>query len=71
MPIDSSLHTKWEPDLDRIEVEFNVFGNLIRAYRSTDKQDRMNELLSEPTMARRIIRPIASSFWFFREIRRW
>jgi hypothetical protein len=64
----TSLNAKWKPDLDRIDVEFNVFGNLIRAYRSDDKQDKLNELIAEPTMARRIIRPIASSFWFFREI---
>jgi predicted DNA-binding transcriptional regulator YafY len=64
----TSLKGKWKPDLDRIEVEFHLFEGLIHAYRGDDKIDTVNELLSEPTMARRIIRPIASSFWFFREI---
>jgi predicted DNA-binding transcriptional regulator YafY len=62
------LKAKWKPDLDRIEVEFHLFGGLIRAYRSTAQQDNLNELIAEPTTARRIVRPIASTFWFFREI---
>ncbi|NJM46702.1 MAG: WYL domain-containing protein [Alkalinema sp. RU_4_3] len=62
------LKAKWKPDVDRIDVEFHLFDFLIRAYRSTDKQDKLNELIAEPTTARRIIRPIASTFWFFREI---
>jgi predicted DNA-binding transcriptional regulator YafY len=62
------LKAKWKPDLDRIEVEFHLFGGLIRAYRSTAKQDNLNELIAEPTTARRIVRPISSTFWFFREI---
>ncbi len=62
------LKAKWKPDLDRIDVEFHLFGGLIRAYSSTEKQDNINELIAEPTTARRIVRPIASTFWFFREI---
>jgi predicted DNA-binding transcriptional regulator YafY len=62
------LKAKWKADLDRIDVEFHLFGGLIHAYRSTEKQDNINELIAEPTTARRIVRPIASTFWFFREI---
>jgi predicted DNA-binding transcriptional regulator YafY len=62
------LKARWKDDLDRIDVEFHLFAGLIRAYRSTEKQDKLNELIAEPVTARRIIRPIASSFWFFREI---
>jgi predicted DNA-binding transcriptional regulator YafY len=62
------LKAKWKPDLDRIDVEFHLFSGLISAYRGLDKQDTLNELITENVMARRIIRPITSSFWFFREI---
>lgn len=62
------LKAKWKPDVDRIEVEFHLFRGLIRAYHSQDKPDQLNELIADPITARRIIRPITSTFWFYREI---
>jgi predicted DNA-binding transcriptional regulator YafY len=62
------VKAKWKSDLDRIDVEFHLFSGLIHAYRGTDKQDQLNELINPSVTARRIIRPIASTFWFFREI---
>ncbi|MEB3294438.1 MAG: WYL domain-containing protein [Synechococcales bacterium] len=62
------LKAKWKPDLDRIEVEFHLFGGLVNAYRSQEKQDNLNELIAETTPVRRIVRSISSTFWFFREI---
>jgi predicted DNA-binding transcriptional regulator YafY len=62
------LKAKWKSDLDRIDVEFHLFSGLIYAYRGADKQDQVNELINTSVTVRRIIRPIASTFWFFREI---
>jgi predicted DNA-binding transcriptional regulator YafY len=62
------LKAKWKTDLDRINVEFHLFAGLVYAYRGTDKNDQINELINGPVTTRRIIRPISSTFWFFREI---
>jgi WYL domain len=62
------LTAKWKPDLDRINVEFHLFAGLVYAYRGADKNDQINELINRAVPARRIIRPVASTFWFFREI---
>jgi predicted DNA-binding transcriptional regulator YafY len=62
------LKAKWKSDLDRIDVEFHLFSGLIYAYRGADKHDQVNELINTSVTVRRIIRPIASTFWFFREI---
>jgi predicted DNA-binding transcriptional regulator YafY len=62
------LKAQWKSDLDRINVEFHLFAGLVYAYRGADKNDQIDELIHGPVTARRIIRPISSSFWFFREI---
>ncbi|MBD2329205.1 WYL domain-containing protein [Alkalinema sp. FACHB-956] len=62
---------KWKRDLDRIDVEFHVFRGLAGAYRSLDKNDKLEESLVAPVATKRIIRSITSTFWFFREILRY
>jgi predicted DNA-binding transcriptional regulator YafY len=62
------LRTPWKSDLDRIDVEFHLFAGLIAAYRSTGNPDKINQLIGEPVLARRIVRSVASTFWLFREI---
>jgi predicted DNA-binding transcriptional regulator YafY len=62
------LKAKWQPDLDRVDVEFHIFGGLISGYRSNHTNDKTNDMIAEPVTARRIIRSISSTFWFFREI---
>lgn len=60
------LKAKWRSGLDTIDVEFHLFGNLAFAYHARSS-DIISELVGSPPI-RRIIRPIASTFWFYREI---
>ncbi|MGE5659999.1 MAG: WYL domain-containing protein [Actinomycetota bacterium] len=58
---------KWRPKLDLIPVEFHLFGHLAFAYKSKSG-DRISELLPESPPIRRVVREVAHTFWFFREI---
>ena len=64
----SPLKAKWRAGLDTIEVEFYLYKGLAFAYSSKPKDDILNEPLAQNPPARRIIRRINSTFWFFREI---
>lgn len=60
----------WQPDLSTIEVEFWLLNALAFSYRSKTKADLVNEWLPDQK-ARRIVRQIYHTFWFFREVRRY
>ncbi|MDV3000654.1 MAG: hypothetical protein N5P05_002260 [Chroococcopsis gigantea SAG 12.99] len=63
-PIDRT----WEIDLQRVSVEFHLTGGLSFAYRDHHNEDRfIGDLEGDPPV-RRVIRPIYSTFWFFRSI---
>jgi predicted DNA-binding transcriptional regulator YafY len=61
------LKAKWRSDLDTIAVEFHLFQNLAFAYTSKP-HDMHNEFLPTDPPRRRIVRRVANTFWFFREI---
>lgn len=60
----------WHSDLNTIEVEFWLLNALAFSYRSKTKADLVNEWLPDHK-ARRIVRQIYHTFWFFREVRRY
>jgi WYL domain len=60
------LKAKWRSNLDTVEVEFHLFHNLAFAYNARSN-DIVSELVGNPPI-RRVVRQVASSFWFFREI---
>ncbi len=60
------LKAKWRPNLETVEVEFHLSGNLAFAY-SARSNDTISELIGTPSI-RRVVRQISSTFWFFREI---
>lgn len=63
----------WQPDLDKIEVQFKVYGGLAFGYgKEEGKQDDIfkGEIEGSPPQ-RLIIRNVWSSFWFFREIAKY
>jgi len=60
----------WQPELSHIQAEFLLINQLAFAYRSTTEADLVNEWLAEQ-QARRVVRRITNTFWFFRELRRY
>ncbi|MEG4216643.1 WYL domain-containing protein [Microcoleus sp. Pol14C6] len=62
-----SVDRPWLPDLDRISVEFHLFGRLAFNYRRKQGDVEVSDLEGDPPM-RRVTRPIFNTFWFFREI---
>lgn len=60
----------WQPKLSTIQVEFWLLNGLAFSYRSKTKADLVNEWLPDQ-QARRIVRQIHHTFWFFREVRRY
>ncbi len=63
----TSIDRQWEIDLQRVAVEFHLLEGLAFAYNSTNQDRFIGELEGDPPI-RRVIRPIYSTFWFFREI---
>ncbi|NQE35237.1 WYL domain-containing protein [Microcoleus asticus] len=62
-----SVDRTWLPDLERISVEFHLFGRLAFNYRRKQGDVEVSDLEGDPPM-RRVTRPIFNTFWFFREI---
>jgi len=60
----------WQPELSSIQVEFWLLNQLAFSYRSKTKADLTNQWLPDQ-QARRIVRQIHHTFWFFREVRRY
>ncbi len=62
-----SVDRTWLPDLERISVEFHLFGRLAFNYRRKQGDVEVSDLEGDPPM-RRVTRQIFNTFWFFREI---
>ncbi|MDQ2100244.1 MAG: WYL domain-containing protein [Tychonema bourrellyi B0820] len=62
-----SVDRTWLPDLERISVEFHLFGRLAFNYRRKQEDEEVSDLEGDPPI-RRVTRPIFNTFWFFREI---
>lgn len=60
----------WQPELSYIEVEFHLLNGLAFAYHSKTDADRAIEWLPDDQI-KRVVRRIRSTFWFFREVRRY
>ncbi|MGC1309849.1 MAG: WYL domain-containing protein [Phormidesmis sp.] len=60
----------WQPGLNFVDVEFYLLNRLAMGYRSKTGADSVSEWLPEQQV-RRVVRRIHSTFWFFREIRRY
>lgn len=63
----SSLSGQWRSGLDKIDAELHLLGGLAFAYQSRP-EDQLNEWMSDRPNARRVVRSISNTFWFFREI---
>ncbi|NMF81786.1 WYL domain-containing protein [Nodosilinea sp. P-1105] len=66
----SPIDGPWQPELAFVDVEMHLLGRLALAYRTKSKVDRVNEWDAE-RQVRRVVRRITSTFWFFREVRRY
>lgn len=66
----SAVEGHWQPELSHVQVEFLLLNTLAFGYRSKTKADLMNEWLPDERV-RRVVRRITSTFWFFREMRRY
>lgn len=60
----------WQPELNHIQVELHLFKGLAFGYRTKTDADLSNEWLADQ-QRRRVVRRIHSTFWFFREVRRY
>ncbi len=71
---DAALTTvkgQWRANVDTIPVELHLFKGLAFAYESKT-EDLSNEWLPESNPpVRRVVRSIANTFWFFREVFRY
>ncbi|MGG6295109.1 helix-turn-helix transcriptional regulator [Leptolyngbya sp. AN02str] len=68
---DAALGTtrgKWRTTgLDKITVEMHLSGRLAFAYESRP-EDIVNEWIEDQPQVRRVVRNIANTFWFYREV---
>jgi WYL domain len=61
---------QWQADLDVINVEMHILRGLAFAYQAKT-EDITNEWLANQAQARRVVRRVFNTFWFFREIMRY
>jgi hypothetical protein len=61
----------WKPLFPHIDVEFHLLEGLAYAYRTKKGVDIVNEWHPEIPKVRRVVRQVTSTFWFFREIKRY
>ncbi len=66
----SRAEGSWQPELGSTEAEFHLLEGLAFAYRSKTAADVSVEWLPDRRV-KRVRRRIHSTFWFFREIRRY
>jgi hypothetical protein len=64
----TSIQGQWEIDLQRVNVEFHLSGGLAFAYTDSKNRDLFIGKLEGDPPIRKVIRPIYSTFWFFRSI---
>jgi hypothetical protein len=67
MPISET----WRSHLDTINIEMHLFHRLAFAYKTKINLDVENEWLIDAPQTRRIVRKVASTFWFRREVLRY
>lgn len=60
----------WQPELGHIQIEFHLLHGLAFGYRTKTGADLVNEWQSEQQI-RQVVRRVYSTFWFFREVRRY
>ncbi|PSB19570.1 WYL domain-containing protein [filamentous cyanobacterium CCP1] len=65
------VNGEWYAELTAILVEMHLFRGLAFAYRSKTAKDEVNEWLAELPQVRRVVRRVAHSFWFMREVLRY
>jgi hypothetical protein len=58
---------KWHSNLDQIDVEIHLLNNLAFAYQSKP-EDKTVEWMPDKLKVKRVIRQVANTFWFIREI---
>ena len=63
----ASIDQPWVEDLERIPVELELRGGLAFAYRRKPEDQWISELEGDPP-ARKVVRNIFSTFWFFQEV---
>ena len=66
-----SIAGKWRTQLDKINIEMHLLNRLAFAYKPKTNLDIENEWLANSPQTRRVVREIASTFWFVREILRY
>jgi hypothetical protein len=67
----SSVKGRWQGELDSISVEMHLLRGLAFAYRTKTDTDEVNEWHPQLSQVRRVVRRVTSTFWFFREVRRY
>ncbi|WP_088888941.1 helix-turn-helix transcriptional regulator [Leptolyngbya ohadii] len=67
----SPVKGRWQGGLDSIAVEMHLLRGLAFAYRTKNGADEVNEWHPNLPQVRRVVRRVANTFWFFREIRRY
>lgn len=60
----------WRSNLAQLEVEMHLFGGLAFAYK-TKTEDISNDWLAGAAQVKRVVRRIANTFWFTREVLRY
>ncbi len=58
---------KWRSHLDQIDVEMHLLNNLAFAYQ-TKPEDKIVEWIPNKLKVKRVIRQVANTFWFIREV---
>ncbi|NET32737.1 MAG: WYL domain-containing protein [Cyanothece sp. SIO1E1] len=61
----------WRPNFPFIAVELHLLNGLAYAYRTKQGSDIENEWHPELPKVRRVVRRMTSTFWFFRDIKRY
>ncbi|MBD3886700.1 WYL domain-containing protein [Phormidium tenue FACHB-886] len=67
----SPVKGRWQLELDSIPVEMHLLHGLAFAYRTKTGADDVNEWHPHLPQVRRVVRRVTSTFWFFREVRRY
>jgi WYL domain len=67
----SPVKGRWQGELDSISVEMHLLRGLAFAYRTKTDADEVNEWHPQLPQVRRVMRRVTSTFWFFREVRRY
>jgi hypothetical protein len=67
----SPIKGRWQGELDSLPIEMHLLRGLAFAYRTKTDSDEINEWHPQLPQVRRVVRRVTSTFWFFREVRRY